>query len=326
MSGNVKRFVKNKGFESINRDMLQDVEHLSLQAIGLLANLTSYPDTWTIYKTELYNRFAKNGRRSVENAWNELVKSNYVVQLRKREGNKYSYIYYHSQTPFTDEDIQEIEKIEGVKVWDGKVSKQKKEEKPSTVQNAQSKNCTEQNAQSESCTAHFELFNLNCSKRTANKLTREEVNYKDLDTIDTVDTEKDNLQSIRNEKLKEEYIKKAFYENSDKIPPELGKVFEVFCRSTEEAERYYKSINQAKLDVFKDALDYKGITLFELVQLENNPELLQRTINTFVRVIRKVEKERNIENPSGYLYKAVYKQIWGYYKLDSINDQSENRA
>src|SRR5699024_12177600 len=91
MSGNVKKFIKEKGYESLNRSMLQDEDNLSLQAIGLLANLTSYSDTWVIHKTELYNRFAKNKRKSVQNAWAELVENNYIVQLRKRNGSKYDY-------------------------------------------------------------------------------------------------------------------------------------------------------------------------------------------------------------------------------------------
>ena len=140
-----------------------------------------------------------------------------------------------------------------------------------------------------------------------------EYNNIELEDIDTVDT---------SENIKKQLIEKAFYGNYRKIPKNLSNAFEVFCRSTEEAEMYYKSINQAKLDVFKDALDYKDITLLELMQIEKNEELLQQVVNTFVRVIRKVERERNVDNPRGYLYRAVYQEIWNYFDLSSISNKA----
>ncbi|MFP3360422.1 hypothetical protein R0K17_24210, partial [Planococcus sp. SIMBA_143] len=76
----------NKGYESVSRNMLQDIDNLSLQAIGLLENLTSMPDSWVLHKTELYTRYAKNGRRSVLSAWNELIENNYIIQFKKRDG------------------------------------------------------------------------------------------------------------------------------------------------------------------------------------------------------------------------------------------------
>lgn len=148
---------------------------------------------------------------------------------------------------------------------------------------------------------------------------------KDLDNIDTEDTKKDfSISHECKEKLKKEYIRKAFYENHDKVPEELGKVFSVFCRTTKEAEMYYKSINKAKLDVFSKALEEKDIMLMDIMNLENEPELLQQIVNTFVRVIRKVEKEQNINNPTGYLYKAVYKVIWDYFDLSSFSAKNNS--
>ncbi len=139
MSGNVKKFKGNKGYESLDRHMLQDEENLSLEAIGLLANLTSYPDTWTLHKTELYKRFAKSGRRIVEKAWDNLIDNKYIIQLRKRNGQKYDYMYYHSQVPFTDSDIKEIEEIEGTTIWDGKHTNPSDNKVSSNVHPVQSK-------------------------------------------------------------------------------------------------------------------------------------------------------------------------------------------
>src|SRR5699024_1182503 len=83
-------------------------KELSLQAIGLLVNLQSYPETWVISKSELYKRYSKNGKTSVANAWNELVENNFIVQFHKREGKTNQYVYYFSLTPFTENDIKEI--------------------------------------------------------------------------------------------------------------------------------------------------------------------------------------------------------------------------
>lgn len=149
---------------------------------------------------------------------------------------------------------------------------------------------------------------------------------KDIDTKDTLDTREYFSENMNNNEIREKYIKQAFYGNQEKVPKELANAFDVFCRTIDEAGMYYKSINHAKLDVFKNALDYKDIMLFDLMQVENNPELLQKIINAFVRVIRMVEREGNIQNPAGYLYKAVYKQIWDYYDLDNIKNVNENRA
>lgn len=106
--GNIKNYNKDKGFEIIPRDFLQD-DRLSLQAIGLLSNLQSYPDTWVLHKTEVYKRFKKNGKTSVANAWEELVEEKYIVQLRRRNGKKWDYVYYFNLERFTDEQVKELE-------------------------------------------------------------------------------------------------------------------------------------------------------------------------------------------------------------------------
>ncbi|MDK7284316.1 hypothetical protein [Staphylococcus pettenkoferi] len=118
-NGKIKHYNKDKGYELLPRELLQACDKqsphskgLSLQAIGLLVNLQSYPETWVLSKSELYKRYAKNGKTSVSNAWNELVENDYIVQFHKREGRKNQYVYYFSLTPFTKEDIKEIERME----------------------------------------------------------------------------------------------------------------------------------------------------------------------------------------------------------------------
>ncbi|TLQ49484.1 hypothetical protein FEZ33_00405 [Ruoffia tabacinasalis] len=106
MSDTIKRYSKFKGYESLPRDLLQS-KNLTLEAIGLLANLASYPENWILRKTELRTRF-KNGKKAVDRIWDELVTENYLIQFRKRVGRGYEYRYYFSVEQFKTSDIQEL--------------------------------------------------------------------------------------------------------------------------------------------------------------------------------------------------------------------------
>lgn len=305
LSGNVKQF-KKKGYESINRDMLQDVDNLSLQAIGLLCNLSSMPDSWTIYKTELYKRYARNGRTSVQNAWDELVENNYIVQFRKRNGRKFDYYYYFSQEKFTTDDIKLLEEKLGCSLWDGKASN-KKENKKANDKKASSHKPKE--GDSTVSTVDFEQSKMDSPKSTDNRLTIKEINHQDnnLDTKDTInDTVNDSfhkhfsysLTDSEKEKLKEKYMEEAFYENEEKIPKRIANMLQVFSDSPEQAKKYYNIILLAKSNAEKD--------LNEIIWLEHEPELVHKIVNTFSRAIRKFEKERNVKNKNGYIYRAIY--------------------
>lgn len=81
---------------------------ISLEALGLLVNLLSYPPTWELHKTELYKRFAKNKETSVRKAWKELMEANYIIEFKYRVGKKWEYVYYFRKVPFTDEEKSEI--------------------------------------------------------------------------------------------------------------------------------------------------------------------------------------------------------------------------
>ena len=81
---------------------------ISLEALGLLVNLLSYPTTWELHKTELYKRFAKNKETSVRSAWKELMDTNYIIEFKYRNGRKYEYVYYFRKVPFTLEEKAEI--------------------------------------------------------------------------------------------------------------------------------------------------------------------------------------------------------------------------
>lgn len=81
---------------------------ISLEALGLLVNLLSYPTTWELHKTELYKRFAKHGERSVKSAWKSLEESNYIIEFKYRVGKKYEFVYYFRKVPFTADEKAEI--------------------------------------------------------------------------------------------------------------------------------------------------------------------------------------------------------------------------
>lgn len=108
MSGIVKVYKQENPFEMIPRTTLQD-SSISLQALGLLVNVCSYPDTWQIYKTELYKRFDKNKETSVRNAWKELIEAGYVMEKKYRNGRKWEYEYAIRTTPFTEEEKSSFE-------------------------------------------------------------------------------------------------------------------------------------------------------------------------------------------------------------------------
>lgn len=103
----IKRGRQRKNpFEQIPRSLLQNTD-LSLEAIGLLCNLLSYSDDWKLHKTELYKRFSKNKRSSIERIWAELIEHGYIIQFRKRDGKRYVFTYLFDEEPYTLESIQE---------------------------------------------------------------------------------------------------------------------------------------------------------------------------------------------------------------------------
>jgi hypothetical protein len=83
---------------------------ISLQALGLITNIWSYDvESWELYKSELYKRYAKNKETSVRSAWNELVEAKYIVEFNFRDSNgHFSNVYYYRIEPFTNEEIEAI--------------------------------------------------------------------------------------------------------------------------------------------------------------------------------------------------------------------------
>jgi hypothetical protein len=81
---------------------------ISLEALGLLVNLLSYPTSWELHKTELYKRYANNKESSVRTAWKNLVEANYIIEFRYRSGKSWEYVYYFRKVPFSPDEKAEI--------------------------------------------------------------------------------------------------------------------------------------------------------------------------------------------------------------------------
>lgn len=81
---------------------------VSLEALGLLVNLLSYPMKWELHKTELYKRFAKNKETSVRSAWKDLMEAGYIIEFKYRVGKKYEYVYYLRKVTFTADEQAEV--------------------------------------------------------------------------------------------------------------------------------------------------------------------------------------------------------------------------
>ena len=80
--------IKSKNFNKftiVSNAVCRDKE-LSLKAKGLFLTLSSLPEDWVIYKTQL-KEFSKDGRDSVIAAFNELVEAGYILQVKKLKPN-----------------------------------------------------------------------------------------------------------------------------------------------------------------------------------------------------------------------------------------------
>lgn len=111
----MKKIALKERYVQIPNETAKSVERkakdpISLQALGLITNIWSYDvESWDLFKSELYKRFAKNKETSVRNAWNELVEAKYIVEIISRnEAGRFDNVYYYRIEPFTDEEIESI--------------------------------------------------------------------------------------------------------------------------------------------------------------------------------------------------------------------------
>lgn len=104
-----------------------------------------------------------------------------------------------------------------------------------------------------------------------------------------------NIKQIK----QEEMINKAYFE-SNNVPQDLASTLQTFSHSVDEANEYFSIVMKAKKKVENEV----GMVLW----IENDIELSDCIINSFVRAIRKINQS-NINNRNGYLYKAIYTSI-----------------
>lgn len=214
MSDTIKRYSKHKGYESLPRELLQSKD-LSLEAIGLLCNLASYPDNWVLRKTEIRTRF-KNGKKAVDRIWDELVFENYLIQFRKRVGRGYEYRYFFTVEQFKKSDVQELlllnfennfvlyhkeMKKVNFNVVDLKpyIFCEEKEKLDFSFWTSQKGKSTEDDNNNFPSSSPFGKSKMECPKGELSKLTTKEIYYKDNnndDDIYTTQQRKDNLISF----------------------------------------------------------------------------------------------------------------------------------
>jgi len=194
-TGQITKFSKGKGYESIPRELLQD-SNLSLEAIGLLCYMQSLPENWKLYKTQLYTQFPKNKRSVIDRIWKELINNKYLLSFKKREGKKYNYNYIFSVIPLTEEDINDI---------------------------------TNQQNDNDFWSVDFQQSNLNSSKSTTNKLTIKKSTKKNDDDNNINKMTKPESKKIPNIQLNSELeflAKELLYSQIDEN--ETFKILEYF--------------------------------------------------------------------------------------------------
>lgn len=99
----IKRKKQDKFFIMSNHATQSELT--SLSSIGLLAYIKSLPEDWILYKTFLQKKFT---RRTVDNAWAELVEKNYIAGFSCYVDRKKQYYYLANDEPLTQDDFNEF--------------------------------------------------------------------------------------------------------------------------------------------------------------------------------------------------------------------------
>lgn len=190
----IKRKKQDKFFIMSNHATQENLT--SLNSIGLLAYIKSLPNDWVLYKTFLQKKFT---RRTVDNAWCELVEKDYIAGFSCYVDRKKQYYYLANDEPLTHEDFDEfvketLEEIaeEGYTAKNLQVIKDckfsiaqnvqhsEKQENSSDVRSVQYKEC------STPSTEHNEQIQINTDKEIEQK-------HKDKETIKDVNIDISNI-------------------------------------------------------------------------------------------------------------------------------------
>jgi DnaD/phage-associated family protein len=170
-------------------------KEISLQSLGLLVNIMSYAQSWELHKTELYKRYAKNKETSVSNAWDELVKANYIIECKFRDGKKWDYNYFVRLLPFSEEEKVEIKKqVEAQTSGDTKVL----------------------------WTLDFQDLKMKTSKPRDNKERTKEIRTKEIKTSMYVSSDSESLNLFNENYQPTKHEQKKFQSLIDKYGEELS--------------------------------------------------------------------------------------------------------
>ena len=110
---NTGQIIKSKTTEkfTVIPNLLLRDNTMSLKAKGLLALLLSLPVDWVIYKTQVH-QFSSDGRTSACSAFDELIKSGYIVsvEIRDKAGKFMGFNYVVYDTSITPAENQQKQK------------------------------------------------------------------------------------------------------------------------------------------------------------------------------------------------------------------------
>lgn len=352
--GSILRFNKHKGYESIPREFAQN-EKLSYEARGLLISIASYPESFKLYKCELYRRSDKNSRRKIDRCWQELIEEGYIIQFRKRMGKKYLFSYLFSLEPFLSDEFlsmleealiykfnfyhkdiykasgQLVEKIQLVLPKFFTESEKtkiihwiKNKEEFSNVQNKQSNKFDGADIFFD---VQDEQSTVNCSKNTTNKLTSNRFTNEITDTkkyVRQIDTEEESLIHSLSVVMKESFLSIASLE-----------LIARHVHSLEEAKEFIDILYQSKkyvednLDGLKIVAEYGEIETHEMLQryfFKRNTSkmssekgyLYNAARNHWLQMASLLVRQYNYPNSEKYLQKATEL----YEKLKTLNDSN----
>jgi hypothetical protein len=94
-----RRVRKGRGFESLRREMLQDIQ-ISFKAQGILTYLLSLPDTWKTNSERLgAARPGKEGRDAIRSGLRELEAAGYLRRDRRLVNGRWQWEWQYTDDP-----------------------------------------------------------------------------------------------------------------------------------------------------------------------------------------------------------------------------------
>lgn len=307
VGSSVRKYQKAKGYESLNRSMLQDNE-LSLEARGLLAYMESMPEKWIFHKTMLQRNFPKNKRSSIDRIWNELIDHNYLIAFRKRDGKRYSYEYFFTQEKFDGEDIICLKKRMtnlGFELAPRTRGKRNEIENASTNNEERDSNLQGEIVQDKKniWDADYQQSNMDSPKSSGIKSNKEKLTTEYNDTK-IRDTKRYGNSDLTNREIMD----------MGNFPFLSDKTVQLLSIFGDESSKLIDKIYQAKRKVERENLEIVWDNFCVDRSNKIHGELWTRDIERYVKQFifkykTGVAKERPIHNIIGYFFK-IMERLW----------------